>query len=385
MILTYQIFIFGGFFMRGFFKGAVSFALLFIYIFSCFSLPSYAVLTENDGGRAILSTKGDAASRVSSRILEALTQDKTASKKKTDKPLLLIPCGDVFGIKISEENPTVTKVKHSGAFAVGDKILEIDGTEMHSIKDIESFLSNCEHKKLEILVSRDGKELLLSVNPSFEYGRASLDISLKDTSVGIGTITYINPESCEFGGLGHAVSEADGDIVKIRSAIASSVILTGIKRGESGKPGELSGALGRGLLGKIYTNCECGVFGVLNSKPLPLDDALPVGKRNELCEGRAEIISTLKNGKKMSFDIEISDIDYSSSGSKSFKIKVTDDALLAISGGIVRGMSGSPIIQDGKLVGAVTHVMVANPTEGYGIFIENMLNAASDSALPKAA
>ena len=124
-------------------------------------------------------------------------------------------------------------------------------------------------------------------------------------------------------------------------------------------------------------DARCGVFGRLDSVPESLAAcALEVAHRDEVHTGEATILSTVKVGAVKEYKIEISDINKSSTGTKSFRIRVTDPALIAITGGVVRGMSGSPIIQDGKLVGAVTHVMVANPTEGYGIFIENMLNAA---------
>jgi stage IV sporulation protein B len=142
-------------------------------------------------------------------------------------------------------------------------------------------------------------------------------------------------------------------------------------------------------LGSLILNTECGVFGILNAsaneKICSDSSLLPIGRRDEVKEGEATIISTVKNGKKDFYTISIESIDRNSDGSKSFRIKVTDPALIALTGGIVRGMSGSPIIQDGKLVGAVTHVMVANPTEGYGIFIENMLAATQQGVQPKAA
>ena len=162
-------------------------------------------------------------------------------------------------------------------------------------------------------------------------------------------------------------------------------MLGGIKRGEPGKAGELAGVLKNEIVGEIKTNCECGVFGALTTLPDYCTELIPMAERSEIMCGTAEIISTLKNGYREKYTIEISDVDMASYRSKSFKIKVTDPALIAITGGIVRGMSGSPIIQNGKLVGAVTHVLVANPTEGYGIFIENMLSAAQQGVQPKAA
>ena len=150
-----------------------------------------------------------------------------------------------------------------------------------------------------------------------------------------------------------------------------------VKKGEEGKPGELSGLLTDKVVGELYANTECGVFGKLDTVPDSLcATAIKIAHRDEVHEGEATILSTVKVGTAKEFKIEISSINKSSTGTKSFKIKVTDPTLIAITGGVVRGMSGSPIIQDGKLVGAVTHVMVAEPTEGYGIFIENMLSAA---------
>ena len=141
----------------------------------------------------------------------------------------------------------------------------------------------------------------------------------------------------------------------------------------------MRGVLTDKIIGSVSKNTSCGVFGTLSGEALTdkSRQSVEIGSRNDIKEGAATIISTVKSGKKSEYGIEIYDINRSSCESKSFKIKVTDDTLLALTGGIVRGMSGSPIIQNGKLVGAVTHVMVADPTEGYGIFIENMLNSAN--------
>jgi stage IV sporulation protein B len=161
---------------------------------------------------------------------------------------------------------------------------------------------------------------------------------------------------------------------------ALEVVLGGIHKGECGNPGELSGIMTDVIIGRLDINTEVGVFGTINKDCISnLGESYQVAKRSEIKPGEASIISTVKNGKKAEYKIEIYDIDQSSTGSKSFKIRVKDPALIAITGGIVRGMSGSPIIQNGKLVGAVTHVLVNDPTIGYGIFIENMINTNSAS------
>jgi stage IV sporulation protein B len=209
---------------------------------------------------------------------------------------------------------------------------------------------------------------------------------LRDGAAGLGTLTFVDPESGLFGGLGHGICDADsGEVIMMDSGEVLGVILGGIHKGESGKPGELCGVLTDRDMGDLTLNSECGVFGVLVSPSAIMGDKIPIGHRDEVTEGEAKIISTLKNGKSAEYKIEIYDIDRDSDGSKSFRIRVTDETLKSLTGGIVRGMSGSPIIQNGKLIGAVTHVLVADPTEGYGIFIENMLQFTNHKEQQKAA
>ena len=237
-------------------------------------------------------------------------------------------------------------------------------------------------------VERGGKELLLNVIPKEIDGEYKLGAILREGSAGIGTITYITPGTMEFGGLGHGIYESGTNKpIEIKGGSVTGVVLGAVERGEAGKPGELTGILTDRTRGRIFANTDVGVFGKLDALNESLDEPMPIAHRAEVTEGEAEILSTLKNGRRMAYKVEIFDIDSTSTGTKSFKIKVTDPALLAISGGIVRGMSGSTIIQNGKIVGAVTHVMVSDPTEGYGIFIENMLNASQTARneLPRAA
>ncbi len=319
--------------------------------------------------------------KISSRILELFFK-----QKKLTLPTLLIPGGDAFGIKLKECSVSVSSAKGDSAFRKGDRIILLDGEEIDSIEDVARVLSDYKSGTLSAKIIRGGEEITLTVMPRAFGEGYKLGVTLRDTASGIGTLTFIDPASGAYGGLGHGVSTADGNVLPISSGIASGVILGGIKRGEAGKPGELSGILSKSRLGSVEFNTECGVFGIMDECELMRREAIPVGKRCEVKLGAAEIISTVKSGKRQSYKIEITEIlEHGDTGSKSFKIKVTDPTLITLTGGIVRGMSGSPIIQNGKLVGAVTHVMVADPTAGYGIFIENMLSAASADALPKAA
>ena len=349
-----------------------------IYLFGAFlpSVKCYAESTEEY--EAAISIREGIT--VSSRFLELFKDNKNEDTVK------LIPGGEVFGIKIDEPYLTVSETSEGSAFMRGDRIIKAGGKDASSPDVIGEVLKSSSGKPIKFEIIRSGERTSLTVTPKCENGEYKLGITLRGMAAGIGTVTFIDPKTMSFGGLGHGVYSPDGhSICEIEEAHASGVLLGSVKRGEAGKPGELSGVLTDKDYGNIYINNECGVFGELTNYDISGREAIEIGKRDFVKCGEAEIISTLKSGTTMRYKIEITDIERNEKGSKCFKIKACDPALLAISGGIVRGMSGSPIIQDGKLVGAVTHVMVANPTEGYGIFIENMLNAAQSEVIPKAA
>lgn len=318
--------------------------------------------------------------KVSGRIFELLFGGRDESEE-----VLLYPGGSVFGLVIDEDGVCVTSGSTSRVLLVGDRIIKVNGIEVNVCSDVENAVRDSGGKRLEFEIIRGGERMNVSVTPKCENGEYKLGVNLRSHTAGIGTVTFIAPGTLAFGGLGHGVSDADGGYVTVRSGKITPVTLGGCKRGEIGHAGELTGVLRQNTIGELCANNECGVFGTLCELPEYCTTPIPAAKRDEVKSGKAQIISTVKNGKRMTYDIEIEEIDYTSSGSKSFKIKVTDPTLITLTGGIVRGMSGSPIIQNGKLVGAVTHVMVANPTEGYGIFIENMLNSAQSQIQPKAA
>ncbi len=297
------------------------------------------------------------------------------------EPKRLIASGDVFGIKLKQRYPTIVDATGVPALKCGDAVISINGCEIHSAAEMKDAIKRSGGESVTITALRGDERLRLEVVPRLEGGEYRIGITLKDVTAGIGTITFIDPESLEFGGLGHGICGAEGGgLIDMTEGAAMEVALGGIHKGEAGSPGELSGVMADSSCGEIYLNTDVGVFGRLNSISDKLRGSVfEVGTKSDVVAGEATIISTVKNGKKAEYKIEIFDIDRSSTGSKSFKIKVKDPALLAITGGIVRGMSGSPIIQNGKLVGAVTHVLVNDPTVGYGIFIENMLNSAENA------
>ena len=331
---------------------------------------------ELNGDEAVSALSEDVV--VSSRIWELLFGKERQSTT-------LVVGGDVFGIKLKLAHVTVAEAKGIPALSAGDIILSINGKDIKSAEQARAVISASGGESVTIRAIHKGEPVGIEVRPTLDGGEYKLGVTLRDGVVGIGTVTFIDPETGLFGGLGHGICDGDsGEPVDMECGEITGALLGNIHKGEVGKPGELTGILTDHTLGTVYKNCECGVFGHLDKLPEG-GKAYEIGNRDEIHEGEATIISTVRSGKTAEYKIEIYDIDRSSSGSKSFRIRVKDDALKALSGGIVRGMSGSPIIQNGKLVGAVTHVMVANPTEGYGIFIENMLAAANSQLQPKAA
>jgi stage IV sporulation protein B len=223
---------------------------------------------------------------------------------------------------------------------------------------------------------RAGKEYKIKFKPKYSESdkKYTIGLWLKDSGAGIGTITYVMPDG-SFGGLGHGICESEtGELTPIASGSVLDVTINGLTKGQRGIPGELKGYFNSSKIGALYKNTEVGVFGVLAEIPQAITTkSYALGLKNDLKEGKATIICTLDDNERKEYSIEIFNINRNAQGNKCFSIKITDPDLLAKTGGIVQGMSGSPIIQNGKLVGAVTHVLVNDPTSGYGIFIENMI------------
>ena len=219
-------------------------------------------------------------------------------------------------------------------------------------------------------------ELTVTVTPvkSVSENRYKTGLWVRDSGAGIGTVTFIMPDTGAFGGLGHGICDGDtGELIPMQRGQVTDVTVSGIEKGEAGDPGAIKGYFAPGKTGSLLKNTVCGVYGVFSARPSAEAKRLPIGRREELREGNATLLCTLDDGNVGEYAIRINSIDPAATGSKCFTLTVTDPALIEKTGGIVQGMSGSPIIQNGKLVGAVTHVLINDPTKGYGIFIENML------------
>ena len=315
-----------------------------------------------------------------------------AGSAKDAGDMKLCPGGMAFGVRLYTKGVLVvgiSEVKSGGrcvkpakdaGIKTKDVILTAEGKETDSVKDLSDAIADSDGGGIKLTLSRDGREMSVTLTPvKGDDGRYQAGLWLRDTTAGIGTVTFIDPDTGEFGGLGHGICDIDtGELMPLKRGTAMSVAIGGIVKGKSGKPGEIKGYLLPGKCGSVSVNSDRGVFGAFTGMPDALPDPLPVGTRNDVTEGKAQLICTLGDDGAVYYDIEISKIDRDGRDNRNFVVKVTDRRLKERAGGIIQGMSGSPIIQNGRLVGAVTHVMVSDPAVGYGIFIENMLDAMSE-------
>ena len=310
---------------------------------------------------------------------------------KDYKDIKLYVGGMPFGVKFLTAgvlvvgfNEKITSGGKNPARAAGlrvnDVILSVNGKEILGAAELNDAIENCGGKALRIRFSREGREYECNLTPSYYEAekRYTAGIYARDSGAGIGTVTFISPESRAFGGLGHGICDGDtGSLIPMQRGSVVGVKINGIVKGLSGTPGEVKGYFNSGKTGTLLSNTDCGVYGVFAELPKEIHGApVSIGTRDEIKEGRAYVYTMLDSKKVERYEIKISEIQRDATGNKCFSVKVVDKNLIAKTGGIVQGMSGSPIIQNGKLVGAVTHVLINDPTSGYGIFIENMLGAA---------
>ena len=263
----------------------------------------------------------------------------------------------------------------------GDTILKINGKDINSAAELSAMTNKIGGEKMRITFLHNGAETNaeLQAEKNSDDGKFCIGVWIKDSSSGIGTMTFYDPESKFFGALGHGMC-TDDKLTEISGGSILDAEIASIRQGEKGAPGELIGIFTESStkLGEIISNTDVGIFGKLedNGNEACQGDAIEVASRDEVNEGSATILSNINDSQVEEFDVEIQKINKDKNDSKGMIIKIIDPDLLEKTGGIVQGMSGSPILQNGKIVGAVTHVFVNDPTRGYGIFIENMLAEA---------
>ena len=344
------------------------------------------------------ATVGGAAQEIEERDMAVMSGSRwTANAVETVgagtdaeslRDLKLIPGGMPFGVKYRTEGVTVVgfcdvenaKSKRNPAMEAGiqlkDVILQVNGNDVTCAAELTDLIESSGGKELEMKCRRQNQELSIRLTPAWSEAesRYKTGVWVRDTGAGIGTVTFLLPDSGTFAGLGHGICDSEtGALIPMTRGTVCDVTINAVVKGTPGHPGELKGYFDPGKTGALLGNTLCGVWGVFTDLPDELSEPIPIGLREDLHEGEATILCTLSENRVRSYKVNISAIQTEAQGPKCFTVTVTDPDLLAQTGGIVQGMSGSPIIQDGKFVGAVTHVLINNPTTGYGIFIENML------------
>ena len=284
--------------------------------------------------------------------------------------VMVLGTGAVMGSDGRQHNPSAGKLR------AGDLILKAGGKELSNKEDLMTVIAESE-EEIILQIRRDNETIDTTIKPvKSEHGNM-IGSWVRDSTQGIGTITYFNPAKGTFGALGHGIMDVDTKkLMSVKSGYITAARITNIKKGAKGTPGELVGEIqARNILGQVKTNSPFGVYGIMDSSILPADTpSVRIAKQDQIEEGPATIRTNVLDNEIREYEIYIESVNrFSTDDTKGMVIRITDPILIGLTGGIVQGMSGSPILQNGKLVGAVTHVFVQDPTKGYGIFIENMI------------
>lgn len=304
----------------------------------------------------------------------------------------VVPLGNTIGLKLYSSGVLVigmteiegNKPYENSGIEEGDLITYINNKQITTTDELIECVNNSQGKIIDITYVRDGQEYVTCIEPMVtadnEY---KLGLWVRDGAAGIGTVTYYEPSTEKFAALGHGIVDSDTEkLISIESGEVVTTNIIDIEKGEEGKPGQIKGTVTNGqTIGEVYSNTEFGIYGKITSKNrlnIIEENSLEVATRDEIKEGEAKVILTLEDGIRKEYSIEITKIyKNNNSDNRSMLIKVTDENLLNLTGGIIQGMSGAPIVQNGKFIGAVTHVFVNNPTEGYAIFGDLMIKTSN--------
>ncbi|WP_250160146.1 SpoIVB peptidase [Caloranaerobacter azorensis] len=296
--------------------------------------------------------------------------------KLDTRGVIVVAFSDIIGLDDKKHNPA-----REAGIRKGDAILEINGVKVKDSDHVIELLNNAKNETVEVKVERKGKIFTTEVRliKSRDERQYKLGAWIRDKTAGIGTLTFFDPKTKIFGALGHGITDIDtGFLLPVEDGQIMTARVSSVQQGKKGLPGELRGIFfeSRDKIGEIEKNTKFGIYGVLHkdisnniyNKPLP------IGLQSEVREGKAYILTTVEDEQINKYEVEIVKVQKQLvPNQKSMIIKVTDKNLLKKTGGIVQGMSGSPIIQNGKIIGAVTHVFINDPTKGYGLYIEWML------------
>lgn len=314
----------------------------------------------------------------------------TANVEVVDE-LYVAVLGTPFGMKLYTEGVLVidmTDVEtengnenpaRSAGIQIGDYIVSVEGKTVSTNEELSAAVESSAGYVMSMEILREGKRKTLSVRAvkSKENGRYRIGLWVRDSSAGIGTLTCYSPATGVVCGLGHGVCDEDtGDLLEVHTGELVTAEILSVEKGASGSPGELKGRFTYHAIGAMDLNSECGVYSRLTGQ-INLSNMFEVALKQEVSDGEAKILCTIDGTEPKFYDCRVKKRNAAyRAATQNLYITVTDDELLEKTGGIVQGMSGSPVIQNGKLIGAVTHVLVDNPTSGYGIYAENMLEEA---------
>ena len=354
----------------------------------CLAQLPFLTVQESPGARNAAVTS-ETGSYNATLALGGILPVKTVRTVVTERPVVTV-CGTPFGIKMFSDGALVVAftdiptrygsanpAKEAG-LRLGDLIVRVNGTATQSNEELSAAITAAQGQPVQVVFIRDGEQRSLTLTPvRAEDGSWKAGMWVRDSSAGVGTMTFVVEETGTFAGLGHSISDSDtGESIALRTGEIVPCTIVGCQKGLIGSPGELQGQFSSSIaIGTIRANGATGVYGTLRRAigGTPMEIAFA----QEVTTGPAEIWTTTEGDTPQAYCVEIERVRYTAGQeNRNLVIRVTDPALLETTGGIVQGMSGSPILQNGKLVGAVTHVLVNDPTRGYGIFIENMLDAA---------
>lgn len=351
---------------------------------------TYAV--SDKGNAAFVDSQNSPNRRESLKLFGVVPIKEVTLIEKDEKTVFV--SGEVFGIKLYTDGVIIVGTQsvetdsgrvnpaESCGLQVGDVIISIDGEKVYTSDSVQNILNNNNGSSFDIKVKRGERYREFTLSPVYceREGCYKAGMWVRDSTAGIGTLTYYDKDSGMFGALGHQVNDVDtNEIMPLLEGEAVSARVTDIKKASKGTTGSLECDFGDYTVGRLTANTDCGIFGAYSAVP-SFAKPYPVASAQQVKKGKALLVSAVQNGEPKEYEIEITHISYNENNSqKNMVIKITDPELKELTGGIVQGMSGSPIVQDGRLVGALTHVIVNNPEKGYAVFAQTMLEKQEEN------
>lgn len=390
--------------------------VILVYVVNITSIPESVILFENEEFKLdiiaglklekAVTVGANFAQKISSNVEQPISKNETKYKlsflgvdlktitTNTIPITTVIPLGDLIGLKLytqgvlvvglseikGEDNKIYKPYEESG-ISQGDSIIEINDVKINTTEELISCVSKCKGEAIEVTYLKDGNVLETQIMPvKTSDNTYKIGLWVRDAEAGIGTATFYEKENQSVAVLGHGIQDIDTqELVDISSGELVTAEILNIDKGEKENPGRIEGTIEESKkIGEVYSNTNFGIYGKVDNKNelnISREKEVDVASRNEIKQGKATLICTLEDGVKDEYEIEIQKIYINNNeNNKSMLVKVTDNRLLEKTGGIIQGMSGSPIIQDGKFIGALTHVLVSDPTKGYAVFADTMIS-----------